>query len=69
MQSLLVILRAKDKGQREQRTKGAKEQRNKGTKEYHASDFIAFARFSHFDNVKTTFSKSTIFNIYNIGIL
>ena len=69
MQSLLVILRAKDKGQREQRSKGQKDKRTKERKEYHASDFITFARFSHFDNVKTTFSKSTIFNIYNISIL
>ena len=46
-----------------------KDKRNKGIKEYHASAFVAFARFSHFGNVKTAVSKSTIFNIYNISIL
>ena len=55
-----------DKRTQDKRTKRVKEQREKESKdkrkEYHASAFIAFARFSHFGNVKTTFSKSTFFN-------
>ena len=53
------LFRSKGK---DKRNKGVKDKRSKGQKENHASDFIAFARFSHFDNVKTTFSKSTFFN-------